>query len=365
MKIMLVSRVVPAHRPGGMPHVVMDRAEALAKAGHEVHVVTTRLSGGGIETTNGVEVNYTNSPPEKWSKEFAICCEATAEHIKPNVLHLDSFDAANPWWVGKKTSITMHGFGFGAFLTKWNLFRLGRITEREMDCGFDEDSLMKERSALAKAHSVIGVSRWEWRMLRDQYGLRQAKLVYNPIAPYFFDDAVCETCNGLRTVDETLGGCATANPEAPCPDCPSTNKRTYFLCAAVSQGDTRGFGVVKDAARIAGVEIRTADKVERKDMPALYEGAKALVLATSFCQGYDLAVAEARARGCPAILSPTGSCLDEAKPWDTFTEIGDTEGLEDILRGWNRTFVPLPVPITAADEHRPERHAEEWLAAVE
>lgn len=29
----------------------------------------------------------------------------------------------------------------------------------------------------------------------------------------------CETCGGIGTIDETLGGIATSNPEAECPDC--------------------------------------------------------------------------------------------------------------------------------------------------
>lgn len=29
----------------------------------------------------------------------------------------------------------------------------------------------------------------------------------------------CETCGGIGTIDETLGGISTSNPEAECPDC--------------------------------------------------------------------------------------------------------------------------------------------------
>ena len=31
----------------------------------------------------------------------------------------------------------------------------------------------------------------------------------------------CQTCAGKGTIDERLGGIATSNPEAPCPDCMS------------------------------------------------------------------------------------------------------------------------------------------------
>lgn len=339
MKIMLVARVVPQHRPGGMPHCTFDRAEALAKAGHEVHVVTTALANDTSDTfvkQGSPTVYHVPSKPQVWSKEFANQCELLANAIKPDILHSDSFDRDQPWWIGKPMHITMHGFGMGSVLTQWNRFRVGNgfasPNERELrDC-------KTEAASLSKARTVIGVSKWEWRMLRDQYGLRQAKLIYNPIAPCFFD--------------------------APPMYDDGPTQRTYFLCAAVSQGETRGFDVAQRAAKLAGVELRIARDVPRRDIPALYDGAKALVLPTTFCQGYDLSIAEARARGCPAILSPTGSYLDEAKPWDRFVEIGDVEGLASALQHNVEYGTPVAVPVNAADEHRPERHVERWLEAV-
>ena len=29
----------------------------------------------------------------------------------------------------------------------------------------------------------------------------------------------CDTCGGVGTIDETLGGISTSNPAAKCPDC--------------------------------------------------------------------------------------------------------------------------------------------------
>jgi glycosyltransferase involved in cell wall biosynthesis len=339
MKIMLVSRVTPHHRPGGMPFVVQDRAEALAKAGHDVHVVTTHLAGKTVERVGSlVHFFDAESPSQKWSREFARACEEHWRCFQPDVLHLDSFDAEHPWWQDKRACITVHGFGWGAFLTKWNLW----TKDPRVAIGltppptFDAIRLGCEVKMLRCARVAIGVSKHEYRMLRDEYGLPQAKLVYNPIAEFFFFQDRSE------------------------------RDREYFVCAAVSGQQERGFGVARSAAIRAGVELRICERLPREQLPAVYDGAKALVLPTFYAQGFDLAVCEARARGCPAIVSATGSYLAEAGPWDTLIQPGDTDGLADALMKWGQQPVtPLAdLMQSSADCHRPDRHVEEWLAAT-
>jgi glycosyltransferase involved in cell wall biosynthesis len=340
VRIMLVARVTADHRPGGMPAVTSDRAAALAALGHDVHVVTT--SGGGTpgfvaaavvmsEQAAGLTVHYTRSPAHNWSESFADGCAVLARALTPDVVHLDSFDRDRPWWsrLPCRKAVTMHGAGWGAVLTRWNLYRTG--LRRQMPA-FDGPALRAEAEALAKADAVLAVSRWEWRMLRDQYGLPRAKVVPNPIPSYFFE--------GLRPVVRPPGG--------------------YFLCAAVSGQAERGFAQAQAACARAGVPFREVRDVPRERMPAQYDGAKALLLVSHYAQGKDLSLAEARARGVPAILSPTGSYLDEAQPWDRHCELGDVEGLAALLRGYE----PPAVPPGAADSHRPEWHAAAWLDAV-
>jgi glycosyltransferase involved in cell wall biosynthesis len=214
----------------------------------------------------------------------------------------------------------------GAWLTRWNLYRaLGRDPGQP-----DLAGMRAERDALATADVVIGTSRWEWRLLRDQYGLPRARLVYDPIHPCFFDA-----------------------PYVPAP-------RERFLCVAISQGHTRGFRIASEAARRAGVRMVAVDSKPRTEMPAVYDSALALVLPTAFAQGFDLTIAEGRARGVPAIMTPTGSYLDEAEPWDRLVELGDVEGLAEVLKiKW-----PAAPHEGAADRHRPEAHVKSWLGTI-
>lgn len=320
-----------------MPHVTWDRALALAAAGHDVHLVTTakapadgRWKAVTFEGPANLTTHYLASVPQQWSAPFAEACVATCRRLGPDVVHSDSFDRERPWWAGIscRKAVTMHGAGWGALLTQWNLYRTG--LRRQMP-SLDGPALKAEAEALAKADAVLAVSRWEWRMLRDQYGLSRARLVYNPIAPAFFNAPV-KTVGGVRR----------------------------FLCAAVSGQAERGFAQAQAACQRAGVPFEEVRDVPREKMPGVYDRALALLLPSGFAQGFDLSVAEARARGVPAILSPTGSYLDEAQPWDRHAELGDVDGLAALLRGYE----PPAVPPGAADAHRPEAHAAAWLEAV-
>lgn len=361
MRIMLVCRVYPTHRPGGMPFVTQDRAEALAKLGHDVHVVTTSIKDAAVSGqsigSGSLILNYTVAPTQRWSDEFSRECERIYHKLKPDICHSDSGVSHSQWWAGKRVCVTMHGFGFGTFLTQWNLWRAGKATEPT--CHTSE--LAKEADALKKAAVVIGVSKWERRMLRDQYGLKQAKLVYNPIPQYFFDHS------GPGTTDDK----GDWVPEEPV--------KSYFLCAAISQGETRGFNVCKKAIALANDRLRALNRPEavlkivgsiaRRDMPAIYDGAYMLLLPTAFAQGFDLCIAEARARGVGAIMSATGSYLDEARDlgheegsWDRLVDIGDVNSLAHIIENVMR-FGRYGPPPGCADAHRPETHAENWLAA--
>jgi hypothetical protein len=342
MRILMVSRVVARQRPGGMPHVAADSAAALAAAGHEVHLVTTFLSPQDgatgavldVHAGDGVCYHFTAAPAHRWTAEFARYCEVWARELAPDVVCLQSFDRENLWWHGLKcrTAVVLHGFGVGALLTRWNLYRTG--LRRQMP-SFDGPALKAEAGALAKADAVLAVSRWEWRMLRDQYGLPRARVVPNPLPAYFWD--------------------------APEPGARTKARRDgYFLCAAVSGQAERGFAQAQAACARAGVPFREVCDVPRERMPAQYDGARALLLVSNYAQGADLSLAESRARGVPAILSPTGSYLDEARPWDRHAELGDVDGLAALLRGYE----PPAVPPGAADAHRPERHAAAWLGAV-
>jgi glycosyltransferase involved in cell wall biosynthesis len=341
MKIALACRVYPSSRPGGMPHVAADRAEELVRQGHTVAVLAPKHPhwGAGNFPHNGVDVVHVNAPVDSYSSEFAAGCAEFCRYFDPDVIHLDSFDRARPWWKDrpgnpKRVCVTMHGFGLGGFLTAWNLYRLGIGNEPR----FDVDDLTSEAKALACFDRVLAISLHEQTMLEDQYGLGNVRLVYNPISQSFF------------------------KPTVP----PPAKRR--FLCAAISGQATRMFSVAEKAAKQAGVELIVASDVPREKMPELYDSVTGLVVPTCYAQGYDLTIGEALARNRPVIMSATGSYYREfrdAGGWPgAMVPMGDVAALRDAMLG--ELVTPEDSFTTClATRHMPSVHVAEWLEALE
>ncbi len=336
MRIVLVCRIYPTQRAGGMPFVVQDRAEALAACGHDVHVLTTWKIGGDTEVLNGVTIHYLRCTPQQYSREFAAACASACRQLEPEILHLDSFDRSLPWWTERPgdpriVAVTMHGFGMGAFLTTWNLVRCGADTRAP---SYPYRDMIDEAKALASFDRVLAISEHERYLLEDCYQLQKVSLVYNPIAACFFQ-----------------------RPTVAPP------KRRRFLCAAVSGKGTRMFQRAELAARDAEIELFIAENMVRDKMPQVLDECSALVLPTAFAQGYDLTVAEALARRRPVIVSATGSYLrelraDPALPF-VIVPIGDVEAICQAMLG----DLPM-VPDGIADRHRPRQHVAQWLKAL-
>lgn len=344
MRIVLVTRVYPTHRPGGMPFVVQDRAEALVRAGHEVHVVTTRLGEAGTtgpDTTfhaGSLTVHYVGAAPAQlWSRELGEGAHSIVSRLVPKVVHLDSFLAEeHPWWEGLGACITVHGFGWGAWLTKWNQTREA-IGDHGTVPEFPVADILKEIKTLRLAKRVIGVSRHEYRMLRDEYGLASARLVYNPIPDYFFTTPLRQ-----KLITPT------------------------FLTSAISGQLERGFRQADFACRGGGWVLRNPRGIARDRMIDEYDLCRALLLPTSYAQGYDLAVAEAHARGLPCVLSSTGSYLAEATKYDiTVQPWANVYELREAILELMRREPPRREDIQdTAAVHRSDRHVQSWLSVV-
>lgn len=314
-----------------MPFVCQDRAGALARLGHEVHVLTTGHTTRNIaeKETDNLYIRYFDCSSAVYSKEFFDQSAEYCNKFKPALVHCDSLDVARPWWkdVPGITAVTLHGFAWGAFLTQWNLFRLGK---RDSEPVLMAKDFLKERDAIASFRRVIAISRHEQWMLRDLFGI-SASLVYNPIPDYFFETA-----------------------PKPLPE------HRSFLCASITGHNERLFDLASSAAKKAGVGLVTVRDRRRIDMPSVYDSVSGLVVPTAYAQGYDLTVAEALARGRPVICSATGSYLREAEsnPGLVTVPLGDEEELSNSMR----SCLPI-VPLGAADKHKPLYHAERFLEA--
>lgn len=344
MKIVLATRVYPTQRPGGLPHVCQDRAEALAAAGHDVTVLTTGLPGYTHKEVkeNGVRILHLNCPPMDYTAAFALQCKAAVAKIRPELVHLESCDRDRPWWDDRprayRTAITMHGFELGGYLTKLNLaLHYGdRLPNPE------HDKITRERKVLRDMFDrVIAMCHYEYRLLASHYNVAESRLrlVYNPIAPYFF------------------------TPPVPLP----AADKPRFLCAAVSGHSERGFALAKEAADSLGYELVIAKAIARRDMPDFIDGFHGLVIPTFYAQGFDLTFAEARARQRPIICTTAGSYFDESQALGAEDEscirvsMGNVTQLAAAMqrvmttRGGDSAY--------NVHRHRPNVHVTEWLTA--
>lgn len=291
MKIMLVCRVYPWHRPGGMPFVTQDRAQALAALGHEVTVFTTPFELAPASSEPMAERGFRASPDgdvriawqehvphQHWSAAFAESCEKFASAFNPDIIHSDSFDNNHPWiteWTGRcHTAITLHGFTAGSFITETTRYRLGLRDDPPV---FDSTGNLREARALAGVRRVITVSRHEHRLAEQFYGI-EPDVLLNPIPDYFF------------------------TPTKPIPE------KAYAFCAGVSgTSGNRRFDLAEQVCREIGLPIRVVSHVPRVEMPALYDGCLCYLLPTLWSTGFDGTVAEANARGRIVIASRVGS----------------------------------------------------------
>ena len=128
-RIFIFSRSLPFHHIGGMEVVAWDLAQALAKAGYEVKVITTEFSADVkiIDQTNPAIHVIRNTVPGKYSNSWWVGTRDFIDHeIDENVSALISVSAAgfNAVHVRDKypqvTCIMQaHGTSWGEFISKW------------------------------------------------------------------------------------------------------------------------------------------------------------------------------------------------------------------------------------------------------
>jgi glycosyltransferase involved in cell wall biosynthesis len=271
-------------------------------------------------------IHQTKSDPGVHSPALAQGTVEVLQALRPDVLHLDSFDGDSSWWQQrpgkpKMIALTMHGANWGKVLTRWNDYRLGNSD----DCGMDWKGLRSQTDKMHTFDRVIAVSLHEQWMIQQLDGCLSTRLVYNPIAPAYF---------------------------APRVDCPAG---APFMAMA-----SRWPKMAERAAAESGMPLDIIEGVPSAKMPAVYDAHRALVLPTLWAQGYDTVIAESLARGRPVLAFASGSTLMDRSPGVSICEMGRPDVLGRMMAE------PLPhVPEGVADRFRPERHAAAWLEAVQ
>lgn len=357
MKIVLCCRVYSVHnRVGGMIHVVVERAEELVRQGHDVHVLTTSWLGNNKVPydyrVNGVRIYAPfDGEPQQYSDQYADMCFRLCTSIKPDIIHLDSWDKHRIWWAPFRSrcrvAVTNHGEAIGSQLTDWRLRLHGRSVatpggeSEEVRCSKCSGDIrtcewLEERDQLLKADVVIATCRFDRWLLSDLLGLKHVSLVRNPLAPYHFQGRAL-------------------------PLSQENGARKQFLSVGVWGHGERGFDVAREACVRAGAFLEVPRGISRRDLVRWYDGSQALLLPGFQSKGWDLSIAESIARLRPVIVSDNGPATMEAidKSWIVTVPAGDVDALAEALQ----RSMPLVSP-DAASEHRPSVHVDKWLKAV-
>lgn len=348
MKIALCCRVYSTHeRVGGMIHVVVERAEQLAREGHDVHVLTTNAPGHPIaERVNGVMVHHSPGTPQQYSTCYADFCNGLCRDMSPKILHLDSFDKNRLWWTDRPGNpqavvVSIHGEGVGSQFTDWRLRRHNLTASSPNNeagmansgNGIDTREWEDEARWLQSADTVITTCRLDRWFMSDLLGLRRVRLVRNPLAPYHFQ-----------------GRSPAAGP-----------RQNKFLFIGVWGHGERGYSIAEAACTSLGVQLLVPANVARPDLVKWYDQCDAMLLPTYQSKGYDLSVAECTSRLRPTFMGDAGISTFESidHPWIVPVRCGDVQALI------NAMSAPIPtVPADAADEHRPENHTKAWFNAI-
>jgi hypothetical protein len=353
MKIVNVVRVYATHgRPGGMIHAATERCEQLARMGHEVHVLTSSRMEGPHKTDwewNGVHVHHCpGGEPQQYSDRFTQHCEEETSQLRPDIVHLDSYDKDRLWWhafAGKcRVAVTNHGEAIGSQLTDWRM----NIHNKKPNGynGIDTAEWFQERDALKPTDAVIATCRFDHWLLSDLLGLGgKVRLVYNPLAPYHFEDRKGVPLLPPDQLDEA--------------EMILKSRRRFVICGLWGK-EERGFDLARAVCKEVGAEL-IEPHCSRRDLVKEYDRSHALLLPGFQSKGYDLSVAEAIARQRPVIMADCGIVGWEEidQPWIKTFPPGDLAALVKLMKG------ALPaVPPTAADHWRPEVHAAHWLKAV-
>jgi glycosyltransferase involved in cell wall biosynthesis len=320
MRVCMFAMLLPAHATGGMENHALDLARGLAKAGHEVTLISSRHpSGLEREAVGGVEIHYTLSEPtsrhplgEAAIEKFLQLNEAN----KFDVVHSQSVAAARLVKTGLKRKLdiplvtTMHGTSYlevrSALRQGPSLKLLPRVAFQLWCHQFRVKPLMAESDA------VIAVSDAVAESLRGEFALTPPKLrmVYNGIDVTEFAPGASSLKGRFKGRSLILSVSALHSQKgvqhliAAHKIVKETMKDAHLLI--VGDGPYR-VELEKLTARLGlRQDVTFEGRVPHESLRDYYRGCDVFVLASFGVEGLPLSLLEAMACGRPCVASDLG-----------------------------------------------------------
>jgi glycosyltransferase involved in cell wall biosynthesis len=346
LRVLLVTaRFLPSI--GGTEIHTYEIASRLIKAGHDVTVLTTDLSGKlpATEQVDGIRLLRVRAWPAKRDYYFAPGIYRTIMHGHWDIIHCQGYHTfvapltmLAAWRSRTPYLVTFHSGGHSSRLRK-ALRGMQRTLLRPL---------------LARAEWLIGVSRWEADFFRERLNLPAERFVVIPNGSYLPSECHSdvrpdstliisvgrlERYKGHHRVLESLPRVA-----AECPDV-----RLRILGSgpyeATLRRITRSLGVDDR------VEIGMIAGSDRRGMASILAGAKLVILLSDY-ESQSIAVMEALALGRPVLVADTSALHDlAAGGLVRATPLGSTadEVAAAVLNQLHQPLIPAKVDLPTWD----------------
>lgn len=314
MRILLLSRVMPAHMNGGMQYHTQVLAEGLVKRGHHVTVWTTSHPNKSVEEINGVRIEYLKHT--KSGSYFDGYWLETKKLLGDNwvtkfdIIHSQSSAGLGVVNMGVPMVTTFHGTALDEVKTKINLMTLDDpLSFLKMPVSILRDIYGHYRYAIKIANNsdaLIAISNEQEVIYNHIYKPKKVYKVYTGTDEKFFKPMdIPKHLNSILMVcriekDKGIQYMVKAMPEVlkSIPDAtltvvgegsykPVIQKLVDKLC-------------LNDSVNLIGT-------VPLEQLPEVYNSHTVFVNSTIRQNGYDLTVLEAMSCGMPVVCTNIGS----------------------------------------------------------
>lgn len=308
MKITVLTRSYPTTGFGGLPNVCKSLCDGLAKAGHEIIVLTMTNPHKPIamEIVGKVRIEYLPCRPLSYTEEWYELATKRVGEIKPNIIYSES--GAGHYVVDKYPDIPsvqrLHGFSYEEMIT-WqrNLIDQGIVRyEDAIQVGTELARYMgkvrSDRVNAQKYSCLVGLTEVNCRNIKYILQPKRTEMIRNGIDTEKFDYIPLEQklydvvfvghltrMKGIMLLDEAMG---------------IVKKRCAIKCFA--------FGDNTEKLNLQNIE--QMGPIENDKLPEIYNKAKIFVNPSLHYTGMDTTIMEATCCGLPCIVSE-GENLEE------------------------------------------------------
>lgn len=356
MRICLISRSLPIHRPGGLEYHTLELAKGLAKRGHKIVLLTTDFPDKNVQSEyEGIHLEpIPGTLPSKYNIKFFRVLprfiETLNRRFKFDLIHAQGFSGLtiNPAKINIPLVVTIHGTLFSETALAGKVWSMLSLTEKVQALWHNKTRILMlplYRSTLNRANAIIVDSFFTRNeILRTQPSLA-GKIKVVPLSidptrlPYidksdarrklglptepiiFFTVGRLHKLKGNQTVISALYKVVVSTKNIP---------EFIYLIGGVGEYRTTLQRLVEKYNLLD--KVKFLGKISDEELPLYYASADVFIYPEISQPAFGLVALESLMCGTPVIATDSGAIPEVVNP--TVGEIfpaGDINALADLL----------------------------------